>query len=101
MLQAIDDRLVDGGRLQDDLEGLVLTWREREALLVRLLLALHGAGGVDRMIAGVDGDALLEERGPHRDAVERDLDARGVGGHEQLHVGDARQEIGDFRLGGF
>ena len=50
------------------------------------------------MIARVDGDALLEERLPHRDAVEGDLDARRLLRQEQLHVRDARQELGDARL---
>ena len=74
--------------------------RERDALLEELAVALLGALGLDDVIARVDGDALLEERLPHRNAVERDLHARGLLRQEQLQVRDARQELGDARLRG-
>ena len=98
LLEAVDLALGRVRGLEDDLDRLLVAFGERDALLEELVVALVVALGVDDVIARVDGDALLEERLPHRDAVEGDLDARRLLRQEQLHVRDARQELGDARL---
>jgi len=100
LLEALERHAVDVGRLEHDLDRLLFAVGEREPVLELGSLAVHVALRLHDVVAGIDGDALPEQRLADGHVVERDLDARGVGREEELHVGDAREEIGDPRLGG-